>query len=287
MPAGARFRDPPREGLPVMHDRVAVVTGASSGSASNRPRRFAGEGWRVVLLARREDRLRAPPRSSSGVRSVRWGRRDRRRARGRFRSGPSSADSPAREHAGIPGRARSPRSTLTGSRSSSRELPCQRVVAARVSYPGSKRRTLRRRDIVSVAGTVAFPPSGPYSASKYAARLLPCPTRSCAGEDSRPYRTRLVETEGFPQASALRSALIRRIWVGRSTWRGLPQVIKRDQWRAFVAEWYRSEHSRTRSRPSVAARLPPVTAISPCRKARFWVGDTIRGRTRAQGWSAC
>src|SRR5215467_9796658 len=42
-----------------MSERTAVVTGSSSGIGEVTARRLAGEGWRVLLVARREDRLSA------------------------------------------------------------------------------------------------------------------------------------------------------------------------------------------------------------------------------------
>ena len=68
-------------------------------------------------------------------------------------------------------------------------------------------------NIVSVAGVVAFPPSGPYSASKHAARVLARDLRAAL-------RTRIhgltvmpgfIETEGFPQKTALQSPFFRRM----------------------------------------------------------------------------
>ncbi|HEX6458912.1 MAG TPA: SDR family NAD(P)-dependent oxidoreductase [Thermoleophilaceae bacterium] len=42
-----------------MSERTAVVTGASSGIGEQTARRLAREGWRVLLVARREERLKA------------------------------------------------------------------------------------------------------------------------------------------------------------------------------------------------------------------------------------
>ncbi len=70
-------------------------------------------------------------------------------------------------------------------------------------------------NLVSVSGSVAFPPSGPYSASKFAQLAF---SRSIAPQlRSRGIRVHtvkpgFVETEGFPQGRL--PALLRRIVVG-------------------------------------------------------------------------
>jgi uncharacterized protein len=68
-------------------------------------------------------------------------------------------------------------------------------------------------NVVSVAGTVAFPPSGPYSASKHAqlafSRAASASLRG-RGISVHTVNPGFVETEGFPQRAVLRSAAFRR-----------------------------------------------------------------------------
>ena len=72
-------------------------------------------------------------------------------------------------------------------------------------------------NVVSVSGTVAFGPAGPYSASKHAQIAF---SRSTAAQ-LRPRGVRVhtvnpgfVETEGFPNATTLKSAFFRRVVIG-------------------------------------------------------------------------
>src|SRR5205807_10638332 len=72
-------------------------------------------------------------------------------------------------------------------------------------------------NIVSVAGAVAFPPSGPYAASKHAQLAFSRATSATLRRrriSVHTVRPGFVETVGFPQQTALRSALLRRTVIG-------------------------------------------------------------------------
>jgi short-subunit dehydrogenase len=113
-------------------------------------------------------------------------------------------------------------------------------------------------NIVSVAGTVATG-SGPYSASKHAqlafSRIVTTELRA-RGIHVHTVNPGFVETEGFPQASVLRSALLRRAVVGPDhIARHVLRTIDRDRRETFVPRWYRVAAIAQAIAPGLVARL--------------------------------
>jgi uncharacterized protein len=185
--------------------RVAVVTGASSGIGAEIARRLAARGDRCILLARRAERLEALAEEIGGE--------------------PEPCDVSDREvveavaerileryprihvlvnNAGVPGR--------TAFGDGDPEL-IERAIG--INYLGSVwclraflpgLRAAAPSDvvnIVSVAGVVAWPPSGPYSASKHAqlafSRAIAAELRA-DGIRVHTVKPGFAETEGFPQS---------------------------------------------------------------------------------------
>jgi short-subunit dehydrogenase len=65
-----------------------------------------------------------------------------------------------------------------------------------------------------------------------------------------------VETEGFPQASALRSALLRRLVVGpERVAQHVLKVLEHDKGETFVPRWYRAAALAQALAPGLIARL--------------------------------
>jgi NAD(P)-dependent dehydrogenase (short-subunit alcohol dehydrogenase family) len=184
--------------------RVAVVTGASSGIGAEIARELSRRDWLCVLLARREDRLRA----LAGELGAEYELCDvtDRAAVERVAAAVSERHPRLKalvNNAGIPGRA----SFLDGDPEA-----IERVM--RTNYLGGiwcVRAFLPALEagapadivnVVSVAGQVALPGSGPYAASKHAQLAF---SRALAAE-LRPRGIRVhtvkpgfAETEGFPQ----------------------------------------------------------------------------------------
>jgi len=225
--------------------RVGVITGGSSGIGAALARALAARDWHLVLLARREDRLRVLAEEIGAEYELcDVGRRD---------DVERVAASVTERHpqlqllvnsAGIPGRR------------GFAEIDLDRLEEVlRVNYLGAVwclRAFLPALDaagrsdvvnIVSVAGAVAFAPSGPYSASKHAELAF---SRSTAAElrargiHVHTVNPGFVETEGFPQATALRSPVVRRLVVGPEyVATHVVKVLDRDKRETFVPAWYR------------------------------------------------
>jgi NAD(P)-dependent dehydrogenase (short-subunit alcohol dehydrogenase family) len=185
--------------------RVAVVTGASSGIGAEIARGLSRRGMRCVMVARREDRLRAFADEIGGE--------------------PEPCDVSDRgavetlatrvlerhpaihllvNNAGMPGRATFLDAEAEAIERVMRVNYLGGVWCLRAFLPGLRAGAPADVvNIVSVAGEVAFPPSGPYTASKHAQLAF---SRATAAQ-LRPLGIRVhtvkpgfVETEGFPQS---------------------------------------------------------------------------------------
>ncbi len=239
MPPSSLISDSRRE------PRVAVVTGASGGIGAAIARALAGRGWHCVLLARREERLRPLAESIGGEYELcdvsDRGQVDRVAVRVTERHPQIHL---LVNNAGIPGR------------DGFAEIAPERLEQVlRTNYLGGvwclraflpALEAARGADvvnIVSVAGTVAFPPAGPYSASKHAQLAF----SRAAGPELKGRGIRVhtvnpgfVETEGFPQTNVIKNALLRRLVVGPEHIAAhVLRVLDRDRRETFVPGWYR------------------------------------------------
>jgi short-subunit dehydrogenase len=98
-------------------------------------------------------------------------------------------------------------------------------------------------NLVSVAGTIAFPQGGPYAASKHAqlafSRAVQAQLRG-RGVRVHTVNPGWVQTEGFPNRDALRYAFLRRLVIDPDAVAlHILDAVARDRGETFVPAWYR------------------------------------------------
>jgi uncharacterized protein len=198
--------------------RVAVVTGASSGIGEATARLLAERGWSCVLVARREDRLRAVASEIGGEVEL-CDVADR-----------AAVDALAARilerhpqvqllvnNAGMPARGTFLAVDLDLVQRVMEVNYLGGVWCTRALLPGLRAAAeaggAHVLNLVSVAGTAAFAPAGAYAASKHAqlafSRSLASALRG-SGIHVHAVLPGFVETEGFPQKGVLQSRLLGR-----------------------------------------------------------------------------
>jgi uncharacterized protein len=197
--------------------RVAVVTGASSGIGAATARLLARRGWTLVLIARREERLHVLAREIDGEYEV---------CDVTDRGAVEAAAARVLErhplvhllvaNAGIPARAGFLEAAPDAIENALRVNYLGGVWCLRAFLPGLEAAAPSDvANIVSVAGVVSYPQSGPYAASKHAQLAF---SRATAAELRRrnirvhTIKPGFVETEGFSQGWL--PAPLRRLVIG-------------------------------------------------------------------------
>jgi NAD(P)-dependent dehydrogenase (short-subunit alcohol dehydrogenase family) len=239
--------------------KIAVVTGASSGIGEATARELARRGWRPVLVARRQDRLERLATELGGEYEVCdvSDRADVDRAAAAILQRHPRIDLLV-NNAGIPGRG-----TFFS-------LEPERIEAVlRTNYLGGvwMVRALEAAlqpgahvvNVVSVAGTVAFAPAGPYAASKHAQLAFSRSLTGLLADRGVRVHTVLpgfVETEGFPQRSVLRNPFFRRAVITPDiVAERIVNAVESGKRELFVPRWYRIFSLAQVLLPGLSARL--------------------------------
>ena len=200
--------------------KVAVVTGASSGIGAEIARILTRAGWHCVLMARREDRLRVLEAETGGeIEICDVGDREAVEAAAARVLARHPRIALLVNNAGVAGRSNFLDGTPEMIETVLRTNYLGSVWCLRAFLPGLEAAAPSDVvNIVSVAGDVAFPPSGPYSASKHAQLAF---SRATAAQLRRrrirvhTVKPGFIETEGFPQAWL--PGPVRRLVVGPDT----------------------------------------------------------------------
>ena len=226
-------------------DRVAVVTGASSGIGAALVRKLAAQGYTCVLLARREGLLRELAAEVGGEAEV-CDVADReavdRVAGAVLERHPRIAL--LVNNAGIPGRANFVEGDPDRIEQVLRVNYLGSVWCLRAFLPGLEAgRPSDVVNVVSVAGTVAAPSGGPYAASKHAQLAFSRsvqPLLRGRGVRVHAVLPGPVETEAFPQRGRLGNRFLERAIVDpEDVAERIVSMIGRDRAETFIPRWYR------------------------------------------------
>ena len=114
-------------------------------------------------------------------------------------------------------------------------------------------------NVVSVAGTVAFAPAGPYAASKHAQLAFSRSLTGLLADRGVRVHTVLpgfVETEGFPQRSVLRNPFFRRAVITPDVVaERIVNAVESGKRELYVPRWYRLFSLAQVLLPGLSARL--------------------------------
>jgi short-subunit dehydrogenase len=229
----------------VQVERVAVVTGASSGIGAATTRLLARKGWHCVLLARGEERLKALAEEIGGEPEVcDVGDRetvDRVAAAVRERHPKLCL---LVNNAGIPGRADFLRAEPDRIEDVVRVNYLGGVWCLRAFLPALEAAAPSHVvNVVSVAGVVSYAPSGPYGASKHAQLAFSRAAAAQLAGRGIAVHTILpgfVETPGFPQRDRLAGGLMRRTVVEPEfVAERILDAVENGRRELYVPRWYR------------------------------------------------
>jgi short-subunit dehydrogenase len=203
---------------------VAVVTGGSSGIGEATARELTRRGWRCVLVARREDRLRAIAAELGDGADFQVcdvaEREDVERAAAAILQRHPRIGLLV-NNAGIPARGRFTDADPELIERVTKVNYLGGVWCLRAFLPGLQAAgEAHVVNNVSVAGTVSFAPAGPYSAAKHAQLAFSRSTAALLKGSGIRVHTILagfVETDSFPQKTALKSAIMRRFVIDAPT----------------------------------------------------------------------
>ncbi len=222
----------------------AVITGASAGIGTALAKRLAREGYDLVLVARREERLRELATELE---------RDHKIKAEFFKLDVTEPDAPKKlvERAGDADLLVN--NAGYGKHGPTHEVPlehatgmvrlnCEALTGIMQAF--LPRMIERKRgtilNVASVAGTVAAGTSGLYSAAKHAQVAF----SRCVTAELAPRGVRVVtvlpgfaETEGFPQRGVLPRALNPLIAEADDVARAIVRAVERDK-REIVVPWY-------------------------------------------------